>query len=237
MGLPILEVALKALRKEGFSADAAYPGQKYPPITETVAAVHIAQVDRADMTVTVEVTVISPASLGGTECETEALRATEALRWAGADCVQKGCQYDGMAQVYCVDILATFTGIAEEESCTLGPGYAVYVGEDQLEFVTSFTAEETWDVFSCYVIGEDYPADIGVGEHGWEITIEERIPTGSDEVEYGGAIVNVSVERFDGHVECYRTCRFSSVKREFVCGALKRTWKGKALKKGVRVTG
>ena len=110
MGYSILELVLQRLREEGFSADIAYPGQKFPQITEAVAAVHIEQVDRANLTVTLEVSIVCPAAMGGTACEVEALRATEVLRWAGAVCVQRGCTYDGVAQVYMVPILATFTG-------------------------------------------------------------------------------------------------------------------------------
>ena len=110
MGYSILELVLRALRQENFNADIAYPGQKYPQITESVLAVHISKVDRANLTVTIEVNVICPAALGGTACEMVALRATEVLRWEGAVCVQNGCTYDGVGQVYVVPILATFTG-------------------------------------------------------------------------------------------------------------------------------
>ena len=99
MGISILELVLRRLREENFQADVAYPGQKYPLITQPVAAVHIEKVDRANLTVTVEVNIICPAALGGTTCETEALRATEVLRWAGAVCVQNGCVFDGVSRV------------------------------------------------------------------------------------------------------------------------------------------
>ena len=41
MGISILEQVLYRLRNEEFLADVAYPGQKFPQITKTVAAVHI----------------------------------------------------------------------------------------------------------------------------------------------------------------------------------------------------
>ena len=107
MGISILEQVLYRLRNEEFLADVAYPGQKFPQITKTVAAVHIEKVDRANMTVTLEVNIITPASLGGTACELEALRATEVLQLDGANCVQNGCTYDGSGQVYVVAVLAT----------------------------------------------------------------------------------------------------------------------------------
>ena len=80
MGYSILELVLRRLREEGFAASVAYPGQVFPQITETVAAVHIEKVDRANLTVTIEITMVCPASMGGTRCEMDALRATEILR-------------------------------------------------------------------------------------------------------------------------------------------------------------
>jgi len=34
-------MVLRLLRQENFTADIAYPGQKYPVLTEPVAAVHL----------------------------------------------------------------------------------------------------------------------------------------------------------------------------------------------------
>lgn len=237
MGISILELVLGELRTGGFTADVAYPGQKYPPITDTVAAVHIAEVDRANMTVTVEVTVISPAALGGTACETAALRATEILRWAGGNCIQKGCDYDGMAQVYCVSVLATFTCITEAEDCTMGPGFAVYVDGTRLEFVTAFSNVELRDVTCCYEMGEDYPVGLCMGKSKWEITIVEVIPAGSEEVTYPNAATGVTVEKSNGETEIFRNCLFTSVQRDNTNAGLKRTWKGVAITRAVMISG
>ena len=237
MGISILELVLRELRAGGFTADVAYPGQKYPPITDTVAAVHIAEVDRANMTVTVEVTVICPAVLGGTVCETQALRATEVLRWAGAYCVQKGCDYDGMAQVYCVNILATFTCVTEADDCAMGPGFSVYVNDVPLEFVTAFSNEERRDVEGCYEIGEDFPVGLSTGRGRWEITIEEVIPAGSEEVTYASFANGVRVVKSNGETETFRDCMFTSIQREHTNRGLKRTWKGIAMARVVKISG
>ncbi len=73
MGYSILELVMRRLREAGFTADIAYPGQKFPQITDTVATVHIEKVDRANLEVTVEISIICPASVGGTVCEMKAL--------------------------------------------------------------------------------------------------------------------------------------------------------------------
>lgn len=95
MGISILELVVQRLREEGFQADIAYPGQKFPRITGPVAAVHIEKVDRANLTVTVEVNILCPAAMGGTACELEALRVTEVLRWARAGAYRTGAAMTG----------------------------------------------------------------------------------------------------------------------------------------------
>lgn len=225
MGISILELVLRRLREANFTADVAYPGQKYPQITDTVAAVHIEKVDRANMTVTVEVNVICPASAGGTACEVEALRATEALRWSGAVCVQNSCTYDGISQVYIVSILATFIGITEEGSCTLGPGFQVFINDNYQPFAIGFSEEEVQERTAEFVTAE--PAAIGFsqGRYYWNITLEELIPAGSPEtVEPAGAFELRIVT--DAKTECYYHCRWTSIRREFSQEGLRRIHKG-----------
>ena len=221
MGISILELVLRRLREENFIADVAFPGQKYPTIKEPVAAVHIEKVDRANLTVTVEVTIICPAEAGGAYCEVEALRATEVLRWAGATCIQNGCQYDGLAQVYLVNILATFTCITEPNDCVMGPGFRIYVKEKLIPFAVSFESEQVADVEAQYVMGEDDPIGIRNGSRLWKIRLEELIPAGNMEVKDPEEIFQLRLES-DTVTETYYNCSWTSVRREFTRQGLRR---------------
>ena len=225
MGISILEQVLRRLRKANFKADVAYPGQKYPRITEPVAAVHIEKVDRANQSVTVEVSVICPASMGGTACEVEALRATEALRWSGAACVQNGCSYDAISQVYVVSVLATFTCVAEEEECTMGPGFEVYINDEYQPYVRLFGEEENHDRASVYSMGEADPKGICPGKYGWTIYMEELMPTGSPETEEPQGAFAIRVVS-DIKTESYFHCRWTSIRREYTREGLLRVRKG-----------
>lgn len=228
MGISILELVLMRLREENFKADVAYPGQKFPPITDTVATVHIEKVDRANLTVTVEVSIISPAALGGTACEVEALRATEALRWSGAVCVQNGCTYDGVSQVYVVSILATFTCITGDDDLVLGPGFRVYINDALQRYGIAFCAEEKLDRQAQYAMGETAPVGISLGNSIWEITLEELIPIGSPEnLEPRGAF-EVRVVT-DVLTEEYYHCRWTSVRRELTSQGLRKIRRGIAM--------
>jgi len=228
LGYSILELVLRRLREDGFTADIAFPGQKFPQINDAVAAVHIEKVDRANLEVTVEISIICPASMGGTACEVKALRATEVLRWSGAVCVQNGCTYDGIAQVYVVSVLATFTGVTEADSCSVGPGFFCYVDGQILRFVIGFTAVEETGAAAEYVIGEAAPVGTSIGTTGWEIQLEELIPVGSPEFENPTEPCVVKIIT-DQKTEVYSGCRWTQVRREFSKQGLRRIRKGVAL--------
>lgn len=225
MGYSILELVLRALHQENFSADIAYPGQKYPQITEPVAAVHIAKVDRAKLTVTVEVNIICPASMGGTACEVEALRATEILRWRGAVCVQNACTYDGVSQVYVVPVLATFTGITEADSCQIGPGFEVFVNHIYHPYAISVSEEELPGYEAAYEMGESAPMGIARGSYLWHIQLEELIPAGSPETDEPAGAFQLKIVT-DRKTEIYYNCRWTKIRREFTQDGLRRTRSG-----------
>ena len=230
MGYSILELVLRRLREDGFTADIAFPGQKFPQIDDTVAAVHIEKVDRANLEVTVEINILCPASMGGTACEMKALRATEVLRWSGAVCVQNGCTYDGIAQVYVVSVLATYTGVTEADNCTVWPGFYCYVDNQLHRFVTGFTAVEETGVAAEYVIGEAMPIGTSVGTKGWEIQVEELIPVGSPEFDSPTEPFVVKMVT-DQKTELYSGCRWITIRREFTKQGLRRICKGVAMKR------
>lgn len=232
MGISILEQVLRQLRNEEFQASVAFPGQKFPQITNTVAAVHIEKVDRANASVTLEVNIITPASMGGTACELEALRATEVLQLDGAVCVQNGCTYDGASQVYVVAILATYNCVTKADSCVHGPGFDVYINDRLQHFAVSFREEDVRDYRAEYAMGESAPVGISMGSHLWHITLEEKILPGSPEaIEPSGAF-ELRIER-DAGTECFYHCRWLSVQRELDRTGLRRIRKGIAMAKEV----
>lgn len=232
MGISVLEQVLRLLRDANFQVDVAYPGQKFPQITKTVAAVHIEQVDRANMTVTLEVNIISPASLGGTACEVEALRATDVLQWDGAVCVQNGCTYDGASQVYVVAVLATYTCVTTADNCTWGPGFQVYINDSLQPFAVSFSEEETRQHKVEYAMGEAVPVGISLGESLWNITLEELILPGSPEAAEPKGAFELRIER-DAGIETFYHCRWLSIHREMSRSGLRRIRKGIAMQKEV----
>ncbi len=232
MGISILDLVLEKLRRVNFQADVAFPGQKYPRIEDTVATVHIAKVDRADLTVTVEVNILCPASMGGTACEIEALRAMEALRWSGAVCVQNGCSYDGVSQVYVVAILATYTGVTEDDDTTLGPGFQVFLDDNWQRSATAVTTYETREWRPEYAMGEIAPVGVSRGSGVWEITLEERIPVGYPENTEPQEDFTMRIVT-DAMTEYFCHCRWLSIQRELSCQGMRKIRKGIAMERRV----
>ena len=232
LGYSILEMVLRRLREGGFTASAAYPGQVFPQITDTVAAVHIEKVDRANLTVTIEITVVCPASMGGTQCEMKALRATELLQAGGAVCVQSGCSYDGVAQVYTVPILATYTGVTEEKSCVIWPGFYCYVDGRYHRYTVDVQTEQTFDVQVIHGMGQSAAVGIHPGQQLWQIRLEELIPAGAEEIpepteEFEIEIISDQIR------ETFHGCRWTSIQRQRSRQGLRRIRKGYALDREV----
>lgn len=228
MGYSILELVLRRLRQAGFRADVAFPGQQFPQIQDTVATVHIEKVDRANLTVTMGVSVISPASVGGTACEVEALRATEILRWEGAVCVQNGCTYDGVSQVYVVEVQATFVGTTENDSCVIWPGFYCYMDGLYYQFVTNIKIEEQTGRRLEFVMGEPVPTGLSEGSRYWNIEVEEEIPAGSGITREPPDSFSMKLYT-DKLSEEFTDCCFQSTFREYTKSGLRRVHKGIAL--------
>ena len=228
MGISILELVLQRLRDENFAADVAYPGQVFPQISEPVAAVHIEKVDRANLTVTLEINIICPAALGGTACELEALRATAVLGLTGAVCVQNGCSYDGVGQVYTVSILATYTCLTDTEDCTMGPGFQISINGTAMPYAVAFTAEQQMAHLPQYEMGVPGPAAAAEGGCIWKLRLEELIP--ADMYEPYSPRNDVTLSRAGAvRYDYYYHCWWTSVKWEYTKQGLRRTHEGFAL--------
>lgn len=228
MGYSILELVLRRLREAGFRADVAFPGQRFPQIQDTVATAHIEKVDRANLMVTMGISIISPASTGGTACEVEALRATEILGGAGAKCIQNGCTYDGASQVYVVEIQATFVGTTEDDQCMIWPGFFCHMDTLYYRFVVGIKIEEQTGRRPEFTMGQPVPTGISEGSHYWTIEVEELIPAGAGITPEPPEVFSLQLYT-DYLCEEFTGCSFQTVYREYTKSGLRRIHKGIAL--------
>lgn len=214
MGILILEQVLQMLKDAGISSDLAYPGNKYPLLSYPVAAVHIEKVEQEKRKVTVEVTIVSPGSMGGVRCEEEALKAATALRRGGAVCVQNGCKYNGASRVFTVDVLATFFVDPDMGSNTLGADFEVYINGTRRPYAVCFKSEQVRQNQPQYTMGESAPVGICRGSWAWKLYLEEKI-TGNY-MHMGTEPDPVEVKLIRGGItEVYRQCFWESIRREY----------------------
>ena len=201
MGTIVSEVIDK-LKAGDIRAAEAYPGRRIPALTGPVAAVRLGKVDRSVRTTNVEVVVMSPASGGGSLCETTALKAVEILQAMGGTCVKEVCKFDEMADVFYISINVEFFGTALPDKWSAGPGYAVKIGAQAMDHVTSFLIQRAVD--------QQTPA---IANAKWTFTMEELLPPGTSEPADPSEPFTLSVARSGGD-ETFTGCTWISVKRE-----------------------
>lgn len=201
MGTIVSEVIDK-LTAGGIRAAEAYPGKRIPALTGAVAAVRLGKVDRAVRTTHLEVVIMSPATSGGSACETTALKAVGILQNMGGTCVKAVCKFDEMADVFYINIDVEFFGTALPDSWSAGPGYAVKIGAQAMNYVTSFRIQRAVD--------KEVTA---IANAKWEFTMEELLPPGTSEPSDPSEPFTISVSRSGGD-ETFTGCTWISVKRE-----------------------
>lgn len=229
MGNVTLQQVLSALKAGGFAAELAYPGRTMPRITGPVAAVHMEKVDSAALTSTVAVSILCPGELGGAACEEAAMGALELLVGCGAACIQRGCVYDRVSQLYAVEISAAFTSPSQpEEEIPDDPGFSIAIDGVQQDCAVSFLSEETRGYTAEYVTTEPLPMASAPGTVQWSLRLEERIPVGTAEPAEpspGFSLVVTTGEKRERYTGCQWTC----VSREYDGQGLRRIRKGFAL--------
>ena len=198
----IVSQVIEALTAEKIRADEAYPGRRVPELTGAVAAVRLGKMDRSVRTTAVQVVIMSPASAGGAQCESTALRAVEVLQKMGGTCVKDVCGFDEMADVFYVDIEAEFFGTAMEKKWSAGPGYAISIGTQPLEHTVSFQAERKTD-----------KEVTSIGDALWQVTVEELLPPGTSEPADPTEPFSLTVTRSNTD-EVFNGCTLISVTRE-----------------------
>lgn len=221
MGNPVIDLALEALRGEGFAAGEAGSGVKAPDLQAPGAAISIHSADWEKQTVTLGVSVLCPQVLGAVRCQEEALRVGEILHRAGARCSQGRCGYDGLSRMYQVEVLAEFRGRLQEGEFLSGPGFAVTLEDTPLPWAISFRAELSREVQVRYEPGRTEPVALIPGEQVWKLELTELLPPGIGGLETVPEVFALTVTRC-GVEEVYHNCRWRGEKREFTAKGLQR---------------
>ena len=200
--MEIVEKVIAYLRAAEVRADEAYPGGRIPALTGPVAAVRLGRVDRSVRTTAVQVTVMSPAGQGGAVCEATALRAIQALEDQNATCQKELCRFDDMADLFYIEITAVFFGVATENGWSPGPGFAIHIGAQAMDWTVGFSIRRQTD------------KDVtDISDAMWEFTLEELLGPGSVDPPDPSEPFVLTVTRPTSD-EILTGCTWTSVKRE-----------------------
>lgn len=172
MGRHSVEDVVRILHEAGFRTGRAYPGHRMPHIQIPSVAVAVQKED-VDALV-MEITVLMPDIDGGAACEDVAMGVVQVLREHGIECVQEHCQHDGKGDRFTVRILATCKTPEPERP------FAVFVNYRPMPYLVSLTVEQRMDAECIGAMGQSEPVGVITKQQPWELTVEERIPSGVD---------------------------------------------------------
>ena len=199
MGRSIVERTVSSLRQGGFRAEAACPGEKIPALEALAVAVDLHEVDLGEKTAVLAVSVLAPSALGAQECQKAALTVGQLLQAEGASCTQDACEFDGLANLFCVRILARYAGTAMPDDWSARAGFFVTMGDLRLSRVERFTARR-----------------VSAGEEGlsdsWEFQLEEFFRPEDVEPEEAAAPFILRMYR-PLQTETFRNCQWTEQQR------------------------
>ena len=217
----IVSQVIEQLQSNDIRADEAYPGGRIPALTGAVAAVRLGKMDRSVRTTAVQVVIMSPASGGGSLCESTALQAVEVLQDMGGTCTKDVCKFDEMADVFYIEIEAEFFGTAEVDDWSGGPGFAVTIGAQAMEHVVSFGLQRKTD-----------DEVTSITDAKWQFTLEELLPPGTSEPPDPSEPFVLTVTRSNLD-EVLTGCTLISVKREDTLRGVSQVRVGQATSRSV----
>ena len=101
-----------------------------------------------------------------------------------------------------INIDVEFFGTALPDRWSAGPGYAIKIGAQAMNYVTSFRAQRAVDSTTT-----------AIADAKWKFTMEELLPPGTSEPSSPAEPFTITVSRSGGE-ETFSNCSWTSVKRE-----------------------
>lgn len=221
MAAEIVTKVIEALTEAGIPAEAAYPGAALPRITEPRTAVSLEKLEYTARSATVLVTVMAPASQGGSVCEETGVRVGKVLEDLGGVCTQEACKFHGYADAYYVRVLGKFTGEDVMEEWAANAGFTVKLGDTQIPNAVAFKAEQAVD----NVTGT--PLSTAV----WTFRLEEEYGRGESPPAPPAEPFTLTLTRSSG-VEQYTECTMISIELADTQTGLRQVRTGVAMSRG-----
>lgn len=202
------------LKQAGLRTEWGYPGMRAPLLEAPALAVNLEK--GQEKTVTMAVTVFSPAALGGEICDSTAASAANVLRGRGAVCTQEGCRYDGKNETLSARVLASWTEpdpIPEPQPVPEPDPlpFTVWLDGSRCPFATSVAVKQTMKQASAGTMGAE--PELTLSDEGWTLTLTEDYPQGIHIPRDASGEFTLAVDR-QSNRELFLGCRWISVQRQ-----------------------
>ena len=222
MGNERLEKTKQTLRSAGFRVESGYSGNAPMAISETVAAVNLTGFDGGTGKEKITVTILTPRTAGLEECQNRAMEAASALacgysfdRW----------KYDELLDCFAIEVTA-------QNQSAHNSQLEVFLGDQQVQYVTGFTARQTSERRLIGAMGAEEPSGITPGSGGWTLELKQTLPNSASEPEQSEEPFILTVRR-GGFSQVFSGCCWSEYGAEYVPGGVQVIRKGLALSREV----
>lgn len=205
----------------GVPAGEAFPAGERAAIRETVAAVCIHNIDQETGTVTFEIRILSPRSLGLWHGQDAAIRVMDFLCRFGFSCRMERMVYEAGCDCYRIALMTAFPGLMSDW------GLKVAIGTDMAEFVTEFSVEQDRQRRLVRPVNQTQPLAISPGVGGYKFRLVRMAPAGIifQEPEEPFTLTVTELDR----KTVYTGCGLSRVEMERTAVGTKILWEGFAL--------
>lgn len=227
MGYELLEGLLELLRSAGLKAGEAYPAGDRTAISDAVAAVGLRELDTAAGEARFTVRILSPRSLGGWHCQTQAAAAGAALRGGGLVLQTGEMEYLSGSDCFCITLTASQPVVCDGESWRAGSRWMVLCGDAEQEQVVSFRALRDQGRRPYGGLCRSEPHGVTPGTGGWTIELVQAGPAEPVEEPF-----ELTVRRGSGE-ELYLGCCWNETELLHTQEGLRLTRRGFALSREV----
>lgn len=222
MGNERLESTKQTLRSAGFRVETGYSGDVPMTLSETVAAVNLTGFDGVTGKEKITVTILTPRTAGLEECQNRAMQAASALasgysfdRW----------KYDELLDCFAIEVTAQLPAAQD-------PQLEVLLGDQQVQYVTGFTARQAAGRRLIGAMGSGEPSGVTPGSGGWILELKQTLPDTAPEPEQVEEPFALTVRR-GGFSQVFTGCCWSEYGAEYVLGGVQVIRKGLALSREV----
>ncbi len=207
-----MQIVADILIESGIAVMEAYPAGTMLHVTKPTAAVEMRGLNCGEGNVMIGIRVLSPRNLGGWECQNAAGSVAGALYGADMECTCAQMEYLHRSDCFCVLVMAKIPVFLENGIWKKGRPWEVLVGNQKLEYVSGFYAEQNQDRRLVGAVCQSGPVGVTPGANaGWNIRLVQKIP-------FGKVISAMPQEPFSltvhkgGQTQQYRNCYWSGEK-------------------------